>query len=452
MNENDLAKRATTRLFTPPPVSLLALVAVGAALSACSGPTVSNEDVESNESQLGSSDVGRRSNDGFDTSFDRGPDVRSDVRRECGEAPNGLEPRFTNVTRAGVTLRIATQGDRRKQALVLLHGFPDSWCGWGRVIPELSKRYFVVAPDLRGYNRSSKPGSPEPADVAPYALNELVADADAIIEFAAEATARSGKKPALIAHDWGAIIAWQYARNKGAALPTEIDRLLAVSVPHPIATSLMLGTPATTVLAVANSSPRKLDFGAEGMLTLGEWITARAGTDDAAKLAFIGAQQQAQGAALAYVQELIAPDAYANFSEDNYGPFFERLKTKLFHDPWTFWNEEERAAHVRMWERADSDTSQKSFQAMVKYYRANLATPLPYEFGVAGLPVSYVAPRYDGAINYPWGALGLERVAPTLTVQTVDSGHFVQREAPQKFIALVDDFVPPCQDSPSSLH
>ncbi len=425
MNSNDAAKTAATNPSTKHHPRLLAFVGACAILSGCSA-TDADSDVGADEAQIKS---------------DRETDGRDEIEKECGEAPSGLAPTRVNVTRGDVTLHVATQGDPTKQALVLVHGFPDSWCGWARVIPALSKRYFVVAPDLRGYNRSSKPGTADPADVAPYALPELIADVDAVVSFAADATASSGKKPALVAHDWGAIIAWQYARSKAAELPSAIDRMMAVSVPHPISMSLMLGTPAAKVLAVANSSPRKLDFGSDGQQTLGEWITAQAGsTDDAAKTAFVGAQQKAQGEALAYTRELIAPDAYANFSKDDYAPFFERLKTKLFHKPQHFLSEDEQAAHVRMWEGTENG-SQKSFEAMAKYYRANLATPLPFEFAVKGIPLVYVAPRYDGAINYPWGTLGLESVTPELTVETVDSGHFVQREAPNKLIALIDEFV-----------
>src|SRR3712207_6621658 len=38
--------------------------------------------------------------------------------------------------------------------VVLLHGFPESWYMWRGVIPELSTRFHVVAPDMRGYNET----------------------------------------------------------------------------------------------------------------------------------------------------------------------------------------------------------------------------------------------------------------------------------------------------------
>jgi len=41
--------------------------------------------------------------------------------------------------------------------IVLLHGYPEFWYGWRRLITPLASAGFrVVAPDLRGYNLSSR--------------------------------------------------------------------------------------------------------------------------------------------------------------------------------------------------------------------------------------------------------------------------------------------------------
>lgn len=44
--------------------------------------------------------------------------------------------------------------------VVLLHGWPQTWYQWRRVIPVLAERYTVIAPDLRGYADSGKPDGP----------------------------------------------------------------------------------------------------------------------------------------------------------------------------------------------------------------------------------------------------------------------------------------------------
>ncbi|MDX2274102.1 MAG: alpha/beta hydrolase [Hyphomonadaceae bacterium] len=41
--------------------------------------------------------------------------------------------------------------------VVLLHGFPQTWYMWRKIIPALAQRYTVIAPDLRGFGESSKP-------------------------------------------------------------------------------------------------------------------------------------------------------------------------------------------------------------------------------------------------------------------------------------------------------
>jgi len=43
--------------------------------------------------------------------------------------------------------------------LVLLHGWPQTWYAWRKVIPTLAQRYRVIAPDLRGLGDSSRPGA-----------------------------------------------------------------------------------------------------------------------------------------------------------------------------------------------------------------------------------------------------------------------------------------------------
>ena len=38
--------------------------------------------------------------------------------------------------------------------VVLLHGWPETWYGWHKVMPPLAKNYTVIAPDLRGLGDS----------------------------------------------------------------------------------------------------------------------------------------------------------------------------------------------------------------------------------------------------------------------------------------------------------
>ena len=48
-------------------------------------------------------------------------------------------------------------GGKGKEAILLLHGHPESYLIWRDIAPQLAQNYTVVATDLRGYGDSSKP-------------------------------------------------------------------------------------------------------------------------------------------------------------------------------------------------------------------------------------------------------------------------------------------------------
>jgi pimeloyl-ACP methyl ester carboxylesterase len=56
-----------------------------------------------------------------------------------------------------VTLHYVEAGPQSGEAVMLLHGWPQSWFAWRHIVPELARRYRVIAPDLRGFGDSSKP-------------------------------------------------------------------------------------------------------------------------------------------------------------------------------------------------------------------------------------------------------------------------------------------------------
>jgi haloacetate dehalogenase len=43
--------------------------------------------------------------------------------------------------------------------VILLHGFPETSYAWRQQVPELAKKYRVIAPDLRGYGETDKPAT-----------------------------------------------------------------------------------------------------------------------------------------------------------------------------------------------------------------------------------------------------------------------------------------------------
>ena len=103
--------------------------------------------------------------------------------------------------------------------VVLLHGFPEFWFSWRFQIPALAAAGFhVVAPDMRGYNLSSRP-----AGVAAYATDLLAADVRDLIR------ERGADRAFLVGHDWGAGVAWATATNH----PEVVERLAILNGPHP---------------------------------------------------------------------------------------------------------------------------------------------------------------------------------------------------------------------------
>jgi pimeloyl-ACP methyl ester carboxylesterase len=68
-----------------------------------------------------------------------------------------LEHRFADVN--GVRLHFVSAGTGK--LIVFLHGFPHFWYQWHPQLAEFSKDHHVVAPDMRGYNWSSKPPAVE---------------------------------------------------------------------------------------------------------------------------------------------------------------------------------------------------------------------------------------------------------------------------------------------------
>src|SRR5436853_2275885 len=67
--------------------------------------------------------------------------------------------RGRKVVVGNIVLHVVEAGPEDGEAVVLLHGWPQSWYAWRRVIPALATHCRVVAPDLRGFGETSKPST-----------------------------------------------------------------------------------------------------------------------------------------------------------------------------------------------------------------------------------------------------------------------------------------------------
>jgi len=122
------------------------------------------------------------------------------------------------VAANGIEFHVASCGSGDRLALCL-HGFPECWYSWRHQMPLLADLgYRVWAPDLRGYGTSSRP--PRLQD---YAVEKLLDDIGGLID------ASGCSEVTLIAHDWGAMLAWWAAMHEIRPL----ERLVIMNVPHP---------------------------------------------------------------------------------------------------------------------------------------------------------------------------------------------------------------------------
>ena len=143
------------------------------------------------------------------------------------EPQSGIRQRFVRAN--GIDFELAEAGDAGSRKLALcLHGFPELNYSWRFQMPLLADQgWRVWAPNLRGYGATS-----QSKGVRSYGLDHLTDDVGALIDAAAAESPVD--EVLLIAHDWGAIIAWAFAILNGkAARPRPVVRLVIMNVPHP---------------------------------------------------------------------------------------------------------------------------------------------------------------------------------------------------------------------------
>jgi pimeloyl-ACP methyl ester carboxylesterase len=101
--------------------------------------------------------------------------------------------------------------------VVLCHGFPELAFSWRHQMPVLAEAGFcVLAPDMRGYGRSSAPSEIEAYDVV-----SLCGDLCGLLDALGEQSA------VFVGHDWGANVVWQLA----VAQPQRVRAVAGLSVP-----------------------------------------------------------------------------------------------------------------------------------------------------------------------------------------------------------------------------
>ena len=281
----------------------------------------------------------------------------------------------------GVTLDVAVAGDPAHPPIVLLHGFPESHRTWRHVIPQLATDHFVIAPDQRGFARSSKPEG-----IDSYKPANMVADLLALADHFGITTFT------LVGHDWGGAIAWMAALQN----PNRITRLVIVNAPHP-------------------------------------FIFQRTLFDD-----------MAQREASQYIRAFRNPDFEQHIAKIGWSNFFDSSflrhtdfdkiadEKPVYLDQWS-----QPGAMTAMlnWYRASPVIVPAMDETPTR--PAFLDAPFP----PMPQPVLVIWGLHDAAL-LPSQLEGLSDVVPDLTLVKVDAGHFVPWENPDAIVAAMRNWLP----------
>jgi pimeloyl-ACP methyl ester carboxylesterase len=127
-------------------------------------------------------------------------------------------PSSRTIAANGIELFVLEQG--QGPLVVLCHGWPELSYSWRHQIPALADAGFhVVAPDMRGFGRSSAP-----ADINAYSIFDTTGDMVALVSALGE------KQAMIVGHDWGAPVAWIAAQFR----PDVFTKVAGLSVPPPV--------------------------------------------------------------------------------------------------------------------------------------------------------------------------------------------------------------------------
>jgi pimeloyl-ACP methyl ester carboxylesterase len=149
----------------------------------------------------------------------------------------------------GLRLHYVTAGDGAR-TIVLLHGFPQTWFEWHRLIPGLVKAgYRVVAPDYRGAGHSWRPHGG-------YDKRTMAGDIHRLVRQHLHID-----QPVVVAgHDIGLMVAYAYAQ----AYRDDVSGLVVMDAP----------LPGTAVFDRLRTDPRVWHFAFHGVRDLPELLVA----------------------------------------------------------------------------------------------------------------------------------------------------------------------------------
>lgn len=161
--------------------------------------------------------------------------------------PQSREQRF-RIGAVEIFARICGDGP----PLLLIHGFPQTHAMWHKLVPDLSRHFTCVMPDLRGYGYSSCP--PNDAPNHPYSKREMANDLLALM------ASLGHSRFAVIGHDRGARVGYRMALDHPEAVKclTVLDIVPTHTMWHNFTVKLAMKTYHWLFLAQPNPLPEML--------------------------------------------------------------------------------------------------------------------------------------------------------------------------------------------------
>jgi len=134
--------------------------------------------------------------------------------------PSGVRPRLVlNVN--GLTVNLIEAGTQGQPLVLLIHGFPNLGYSWRKVMPALAKAgYYVIAPDCRGFGRTTGWNNSWDTDPTPFLMLNMVRDEIALVY-----ALGYRKTEMVVGHDQGQLLATYAAIIR----PDMFPRLTTVS-------------------------------------------------------------------------------------------------------------------------------------------------------------------------------------------------------------------------------
>ena len=158
--------------------------------------------------------------------------------------PQGIRARVVRGVN-GLQMHLLEAGHAGKPCLLLLHGFPELAYSWRKLMPRLADAgYHVIAPDQRGYGRTTGWDTRYDADLLPFGMMNLVRDAVALLD-ALGLVRIAG----VIGHDFGSPVAAWCALQRP-------DRFAAVALMSAPFAGPPSGVPSSEIHAELAALPR----------------------------------------------------------------------------------------------------------------------------------------------------------------------------------------------------